>query len=101
MGLADRDYMKRQGPNDPYYNRLFGPPNFRPPEDPFGTATGSSGQPAHSGQPSFAKPRGSWWRLTPHRSDRYVYAISALIALNQFVLPHLTVDGRHWHFWIF
>jgi hypothetical protein len=75
VGLYDRDYMKRTGRKDPYYDRLFEPPPSRAPAP----VTRRS------------RRRGSaWW-----------WAVFLLVsAIGLLLLPKLTTDGRHWTFWL-
>ena len=74
MGLADRDYMKRQGPNDPYYKRLFDPPGIA-------RTSPVTGKRSHRG--------GVGWLV-----------IAALTIFGLWVLPHLTIHGHHYRFWM-
>lgn len=81
MGVADREYMKRQGRNDAYYKRLFDPPGS------------SASMPESSWSPS-AEPR--------RRTRGHVGAIwlPALTLFGLFVLPHLAIYGHHYRFWM-
>jgi hypothetical protein len=71
MGISDRDYMKRQGKNDPYYERLF--------EARGGTVP--NGERASRGR------TGLPW-------------VVGLTVFGLFVLPHIAIHGHHYRFWV-
>jgi len=69
--------MKRQDGQDPYYDRLFDPPR--------------------SDRPTTER---GWLSVAGPRSSVRLYVIPLLL-FGVFVLPHFTIAGRHWHFWVF
>jgi hypothetical protein len=80
VGLADRDYMKRQGKSDPYYDQLF--------------------QPSRSTRATTDR---HWSASTPasgRRRSIAPYLVTAAILFGLFVLPHLTINGRHYTLWV-
>lgn len=84
MGLADRDYMKRQGRNDPYYKRLFDPPS-------------SAG---HSSDRPWGAPAPFVGRGRRRRSLSTLLVFAGLTVFGLWVLPHIAIHGHHYRFWI-
>ena len=90
MALHDRDYMRtRQGDDDRYWGWLHG-------SDFGGGALVPRGRP---GTDARGEEYDFWTQPVTLRRLRIPFAL-ALTLFGAFVLPHLTIDGRHWHLWL-
>lgn len=89
MGLYDRDYMRgRQGPKDPYWDWLHGSDHSGSERASERRATVGEALPLRGQQSLLARPVNLRW----------VVVLAMLV--GAFLLPHLTIAGRHWHIWL-
>jgi len=90
VSLYDRDYMRaRQGHRDPYWDWLHG------------SDFGSHGvvTPERLVDSAGGEEYDFWTRPITFRQLRLPLML-VLMVFAAFVLPHLTIDGRHWHVWL-
>jgi len=90
VAIHDRDYMRtRQGDDDGYWDWLHGSDFGRGGLAPRGRFR----QDAPDEEYDF------WTQpITFHRLR--LPLMLAVTLFGAFLLPHLTIDGRHWHLWL-
>ena len=90
MSLRDRDYMRtRQGDDDQYWDWLHG------------SDFGGGGLIPRGRVPTDAPDEDYdfWTRPVTLRRLRMPFVLAPAL-FGAFVLPHVTIDGRHWHLWL-